>query len=226
MSYIINPKKRFEKLEETSFLINDFEVGKWMFDTHISELPLIEWCRDNFKNGQGNFVDIGAHIGTWSWLLAPFFNHVYSFEPNKHVYNHMCGNIAIKNLSSKIDTYNVGLSEKEDVLQYYERSNDGGGNGFTKIESMNTMKSYELPVKRLDDFTIRNISFIKIDVEGHEIDVLKGAQQTLVENDYPTCIIECWENNKTNLSKYLETIGYKMIGINVKDMYIASKIRN
>lgn len=227
MSFLVNPSIRFEKIDPNTFLINDYDVGKWMFDSGISERQLIDWCQQNYQNKNANFVDIGAHIGTWSWLLAPSFKNVYAFEPNRHVYNHMCGNIAIKNLSPKIATFNIGLSNKESVLTYYERSQDGGGNGFTMTEHVNhkhVINSYQLPVKKLDDFNLTNIHFMKIDVEGHEIEVLKGAEETLKNSNYPSFIIECWDNNKENLFRYLDSIGYERINIiGWKDMFIVQK---
>ena len=179
---------------------------------------------ETFSNSKKDFIDIGAHVGTYTFSLSKHFNHVHSFEPNKTVYNYLCGNIALKGLSNIIDTYNLGLSIKEDILTYYERSEDGGGNGFENIvssEEMNTKLT--LPVKTLDSFNFDNVGFIKIDVEGHEKSVLLGAKQTLKNNNSPPILFESWApgehsehdleyiiNLRKELFKVIENYGYSI----------------
>jgi len=80
-----------------------------------------------------------------------------------------------------------------------------------------------LPLKRLDDLNIENIGLIKIDVEGHEIHVLKGALETLKRNNYPPILFESWDEWRENhehcipasklrseLFQYLKELGYKI----------------
>lgn len=236
--YILNPKKQFIKLDPDSFFTNNSEVGAWMFSSGIPEWGHIQWCIQNFINSEVNFVDIGAHIGTYSWTIAPHAKHTYSFECNPEVYNCFCANIFLKDLSHKISTYNFGLSSVEGEETYYIRSQDGGGNGFTYLgekreeDSLGTLK---LPLKRLDDLNIENIGLIKIDVEGHEIHVIKGAIETLKRNNYPPILFESWDEWRESsnhqvpasrlryeLFEYLKEIGYSIIPVgNNSEIFLA-----
>jgi FkbM family methyltransferase len=224
--YIVNPKKEFLKINPESFFINNQEVGAWMFSSGVPEWGHIQWCIENFIKPDLNFVDIGAHIGTYSWSIAPYANQVYSFECNPEVYNCLCANIFLKDLNHKIKAYNFGLSSEEGESTYYIRSKDGGGNGFTFLgekREESSLGTLQLPLKRLDDLNIENIGLIKIDVEGHEIHVLKGALETLKRNNYPPILFESWDEWRENhehyipssklrsdLFQYLKELGYKI----------------
>jgi FkbM family methyltransferase len=183
------------ELDADGYLINDGRLAMNLLNgkCFTFEVNYIHRVIAEFANSEKDFIDIGAHIGTYSWLTSPHFNHVHSFEPNKEVYNYLCGNIALRNQSNKIDTYCLGLSNKEDELIYYQRSNDGGGNGFENVKSSeDTTVKGKLKVKTLDSFKFNNVGFIKIDVEGHEKNVLLGAKETLKNNNYPPILFESW----------------------------------
>ena len=214
------------ELNNTGYLLNDLQLAQGLADNDMFtfEIDFIHKVIENYSDLTKDFIDIGAHVGTYSWLTAPHFNHVHSFEPNKKIYNYLCGNIALRGLSDEIDTYLLGISDKEDNLKYYERSKDGGGNGFENIETKEkTIQKSFLPVKTLDSFNFDNVGFIKIDVEGHEKSVLLGAKQTLKNNNYPPILFESWapgEHSEHNLEyiinlrkelfKVIENYGYSI----------------
>lgn len=229
--FLVEPKIACSKISGDNFFINDKDVGHWMCFSGIAELPIIEWCKENFINENSTFVDIGAHIGTYTWILGDKAKHTYSFECNKEVYNCLCANIYLKNLSNKIDTYNIGLSSEEKELKYYIRSNDGGGNGVENIGHEN--KHITVQVNKLDNYNINNISFIKIDVEGHELDVLKGSIETLKRNNYPPFLFESWGEQRGSekykfrkpLFDYIRNeLGYEIIMVgNTDEIFLAVK---
>jgi FkbM family methyltransferase len=200
----------------------------------VPESEVIQWCK-KFTNKDKDFVDIGAHIGTYTWNLAPDFKHTHSFEPTKVTYNFLCSNILIKGLSDKVDAYNTALSESQKVMTFYERSPDGGTNGldldfYDGKWTGNNQDSYNVEVNTLDDYKLRNVGFIKIDVEGYELPVLQGAIQTIQNNGYPPILFESWpSNNKTNtklkhnLFNYLFALGYTIGSTPHPEIYIAIK---
>jgi hypothetical protein len=89
-------------------------------------------------------------------------------------------------------------------------------------------------MRRLDSFGLKDIGFIKIDVEGFEKEVLLGALETLKENNYPKILFESWGDWKEregvparaireDLFRFLESLNYKIIQISgATDMYLAS----
>lgn len=238
--YSINPGKSFYKVSEDSFFINDYETGKWMFNAGIPELDYINWTIENFKNQGKNFVDIGAHIGTWSWSLAPHFNQTYSFECNPEVYNCLCANIFLKNLSMKVTTHQFGISSENIESEYYMRSKDGGGNGFTYLgesREKDNIGSIIMRLRRLDDLKIKNIGLIKIDTEGHEKEVLMGSLETLKESNFPPIIFESWSERREDevhhvparklrreLFQYIDEIGYSIFPLRGNDeLFLATR---
>ena len=199
-------------------------------DRRIPESDIIQSMRE-YINPSGTFVDVGAHIGTYTWLLGPYAKEVYAFEPTRRIYNHLCANVLLKDLSDKVETYNIGLSDVNGKLPFYERQPDGGTNGFTHIGWKEDI-SYELPVLKMDEFDIKDISLIKIDVEGHELEVIKGASETLKNNDYPPILFESWEpvpdqpligDLRTELFNHLYEIGYAIEHTAHPEIFLAKK---
>ena len=229
--YYIKNGREFKMMDSTGFFTNEYSIAKELvFRPHDNwhyETRLIDWCNDTFIKPDENFVDIGAHIGSWTMTCGQNANHTYSFECNKSVYNCLCANLFLKNLSYKIDTYNCGLSNKTGTMNYYRRSVDGGENGLTYLrESYNNVETDVVKVCKLDDLNLENIGFIKIDVEGHEKEVLEGATETLKNNNFPTFIFESWASwrdkegscpaikLRKELFEYIKSLNYKIIPIN------------
>ena len=131
----------------------------------------------------------------------------------------------------------MALSNNEGNTKYYIRyPNDGGDNGISAFENDKTIPTINVPMKTLDSFNLTNINFIKIDVEGHEEFVLRGAVKTLENNNYPKILFDSWperqeQNNipsiqiHKSLFDFLESLGYKVIKIQgeTDDMFLAEK---
>lgn len=150
-------------------------------------------------------------------------------------FNYLCSNIALNNLDYNVSKFNCALSNISTSMPYFIRDpKDGGGNGISKFEydDVHEVPSILVPCKPLDDFHFENINFIKMDVEGHEKQVLQGAKQTIISNDYPKILFESWDDEKPNLPikelkeelfDYIRTnFEYKIVHVG-KDMYLAER---
>lgn len=238
MFYTI-PHIGYMKLDKKGFLNNDERTSVDIQKYGYPEEALINWCNDVLIKDDKIFIDIGAHNGTWSTTIASKAKHTYSFECNPEIYCCFCGNIFLKQLCHKITPLNIGLSNIDDSLTYYYRTQDGGGNGFTYLGLERDEDSIKksLPVRTLDSYNLTNIGFIKIDVEGHEKQVLEGAVETLKNNNYPPFVFESWsswrEDNekhiparklRDDLFSFIKTLGYIIRPLNGYDeIFIASK---
>lgn len=150
----------------------------------------------------GVAIDVGANIGFMSMALLASGCTVHSFEPQPALYS-----LLIENCPNA-KHYNTALSDTKctktfPIVRYGDKINYGGI-GFGKSE----LGSYPVVCVPLDDYDIFDVSLIKIDVEGHELQVLKGAERTIatwrpilyVEDDRP--------DKRHDLRKYIKSLGY------------------
>ena len=166
------------------FNVNRSDFTQWQMYANYPELHF-----DAFKKiKKGNIIDIGANIGSFSLKVARYFKNnksnfkVYSFEPYKKIFNILNKNLLLnKEIKENIKLENIAISNKDN--QKYLISivkNNLGANNLKKIKKMNSDVANSIS---LDSYVfnskIKNISFIKIDVEGMEIDVLEGAKKVL-----------------------------------------------
>lgn len=185
----------------------------------LFEGNLIEWSKQ-FCNKTHNFIDIGAHSGTYSISLANNCNNVYAFEPQKMTYYALCGGVALSN-HKNVNCVNVALGAPEQVGKSKLNivSNDGGGSTVLAIDKI--LKSEDIIIETLDSYKIDNISFIKIDVEGNELNVLKGATKTLEKSNYPPILFESNVQND-ELFGFIRSLGYKIISVSgYSNMFMA-----
>jgi len=166
-------------------------------------------------------IDIGASYG---WMTIPFaqhFQNVYAFELLPEVTE--CLEYNTSHLSN-VSVKKTGLSfEKTNVPVERHLAT-----GLTTIGD--GKRSKLLPVTTLDEYNLTNVDLIKLDVEGHELDVLKGAKHTLTNNS-PVIIAECHAVGRPrndlitrqNLIQFLSSFGYNIIDIRGHD-FIFSKM--
>lgn len=149
-------------------------------------------------------IDIGANIGTMSYFLSKYSKENHAFEINPEV----AAKLRRANLSNT-KVYEMGLSDSRGpVWLRVPVAGFGPVFGCGTIEPANDLGGEKvvqrrLAVAMLDDFELQNVGIIKIDVEGHELAVLRGAIQTL-ERNRPSLIIEIVE--KTNGHSFAEIV--------------------
>ena len=148
------------------------------------------------SNSSTKFIDIGANCGFYSFQFAIQNLEVFAFEPNAEALLKMNNTITKnQNLKDKIKIFPYGLSNINSKMNMRSMVKYGyiqtGGSGITvdKVSQNNTYKVYEGEFKIGDqvlNFKRDNLA-IKIDVEGHELNVLKGIQNLLNSNK---CILQ------------------------------------
>ncbi len=144
-------------------------------------------------------IDIGANQGIYSYALSQLCKIVEVFEPQS-----WCTEAILAYSQSygvNINVHNVGLSDFNGSLTLHipTSNNDysnmvpGLGNVVTGLGSFRNLEgeqiTIDVPVRKLDDYNFTNVSFIKIDVEGHESRVLTGGRQTILR-EKPVILIE------------------------------------
>ena len=199
------------------------------------ERDLIDWARQ-LAPADKQFVDVGAHMGSWTLVMAAHFREVHAFEPQRLIYQQLCGNAALNGLTN-VFAHNVGLDKTTGKLTLHRPGIDRGSSSAhaevaERFKADNIALSPEtICVVKLDSFAdvLTDVGLMKIDVEGLELRVLKGALKILRANDLPKIIFECWSSDwfaedKKQLLRFLETIGYRIIPISrYADVFLAEK---
>lgn len=164
-------------------------VGREMFKNGWYERIYIDFIGECLANSSRVFMDVGANVGNYSLALASIFDHVMAFEPNPETFAALKKNCE-NNGQLPIRLFNVGLSDHDDTLSFVSDTSGNTGQSGFRDPSSNEV-SIQLPVRRGDDYTSNNMSIglIKIDVEGHELHVLRGLQQTIAR-DHPVIALE------------------------------------
>lgn len=132
-------------------------------------------------------IDVGANIGQFTWWMRRYAKSVVAFEPNPAL---------AERLSSAFsgDDVVVKRAAASDRSGTAELSIPLGPEGERPAEASLT-KSFDdgrtmiVDLERIDDLDVGSIGYIKIDVEGHELDVLHGAENTL-RRDRPVLLVE------------------------------------
>jgi|APSaa5957512535_1039671.scaffolds.fasta_scaffold48151_3 FkbM family methyltransferase len=154
-------------------------------------------------------IDVGANIGNHSLFFAKFFKKVYSFEPNPHTFRLLEFN---SDFAGNILPFNFGLSDYSGEVDLYENNlNFGSSSIYGHTES-----SVKIKLKPLDSFLadVNDVRLIKIDVEGMELSVLKGAKG-VIERNKPLIAFEQHpddfiDNGETNSIQFLRSLGYEI----------------
>lgn len=165
---------------------------------HLSEI----------SNGNSTAVDIGANRGLYTYPMRSVFDTVHAFEPIKeHVE-------CLEHLGSSVNVHNVALSDEEgEAILHIPTKNGSYFTGWSSLEPGEqeiyaTCEERSVKVSTLDSFNLEEVGLIKIDVEGHELTVLRGAEST-IRRCKPHLLIEVWSKNRKEVSDFFEEVGYK-----------------
>ncbi|MFH1311166.1 MAG: FkbM family methyltransferase [Nanoarchaeota archaeon] len=178
---------------------------------HLSNLYERETTKLLLNLNPKIFVDIGAHIGRFSVILANKKSKVIAIEPSTANFEQLNKNIKLNNLQDKIKVLNVGCSDKNgNKALYFVPHNEG----LTSLEKKEGTKKEIIKVKKLDNIcnnlhlNPNQIDIIKIDVEGFELNVLKGALNIL-KKGAPLLIVEITDKRKEKpIKEFLNKLGF------------------
>jgi len=190
------------------------------------ERDLVDWARELAPKSK-QFVDCGAHMGSWSIVMARHFHEVHAFEPQRLLFQQLCGNAALNGLDN-VFAYNTGLDAKPGRLTLHRPGVDRGSSSARSDVMEHFFGDHGIPtspeaidVATLGSFSevLNNVGLIKIDVEGLELRVLRGAVEVLRRNNFPKMLIECWSHDwyrkdKEAVLRFLDELGYRVVPIN------------
>ena len=161
--------------------MNYWGAGKFAFSGELEAAQRMLADKENAV-----FFDVGANNGEYALEIAkrlPASATIYCFEPLESMFHELSRRTRdIPNVRAA----NFGLSDKDEKVKlYYGESLEVLSSLYSNVPDHHTPDSVEIEVKSLDGFLesegIDRITYLKIDVEGHELKVLEGAKNALSE---------------------------------------------
>lgn len=185
-------------------------------DTHFR--PYVDgYQRDTYAKALefvtdfGCAIDVGAHVGFWSLEMAKNFTEVHAFEPQPENFACLSGN------APDIARYNIALGETPGWCRMETPARHNSG-------AWEAKEGGDIEVLPLDGFALEP-GLIKIDVQGMELAVLKGAEETILRS-YPVLVVECVMNGVYDPGprEFIEGLGMEAVARVRKD-FIFAEIR-
>lgn len=167
--------------------------------------------------GPGQFVmDVGANIGAHTLFFAQKIGpegRVLAFEPQRQVFQNLCANVALNGLSN-VMTFHAGAADQHGMtaIPTPDYNHEGNFGAVSLLPDPRVQNAGTEPVQlmTLDQLGLPHLALLKIDVEGMELAVLKGAAQT-IQQHRPALYIE---NDRPEASPallgYLKESGYRV----------------
>lgn len=167
-------------VDDAEDTIKRYIVAGWQWAQHI-----VEACKKHARPGSV-VIEVGAHIGTHtvpiSRLVGPW-GRVYAFEPQRKVYRELYHNLALNGVTNAVPLrFAIGAGQARVIEMNPPPPGNEGGTGVGAGGDRAELRS-------LDSFRFEHVSVLKIDVEGYENEVLKGASDTIRRNR-PVILIE------------------------------------
>ena len=187
----------FLVLEKDTFINECLEkYGHW-------EKPTMDICRSYLKS-DSYVIEVGAHIGSHTVILSDICKDgvVYCFELQKLIFQLLNANLLL-NTCKNVYTYMEAASDENKIesvgeIDYQNMTKFNSGLG--SLNAVRQYQGYPINIISLDNkfSKIKKLDLIKIDAEGHEVSVLKGAKE-LIKKFKPLILTEFDFKNKQEI---------------------------
>jgi len=227
-------KTRFYKSSLGRFLVRkgtlDFQFANYAYEWGVKKFVY------EHLNNYNVFLDIGANIGTYSILFAKKGLRGYAFEPVVSNFDAFTTNLKLNNIEDKVTAFPFALGERKRKAGFtFDPINTGASHLTDNSDFLEETLSPEfvdvdvIPFDNiLDELDIKNDDriFIKIDVEGMEENVIKGAEKFIKSHPNLLFVIESVHSGKDNLTKLLNSFAnFEIMEVDELNMG-AKKINN
>lgn len=158
-------------------------------------------------------VDVGAARGAYSWILSRKSRQVFAFEPGEHHSQYLESTIgksnirlvraAVGSLPTEARLYTPGSSEQAPYLATLSQTNPLVGRTDVRVRVVQQVTLDSFFADKLQDG--QQVDFLKIDVEGYELEVLKGAER-MIERQHPLIICEIEKRHNPDCGKVFQLL--------------------
>lgn len=197
------------------------DSARFLRHTALAEPLQLKLMRQAFQtlDGVDTFFDVGANLGVYSIFLgnADACRRMIAFEPGPATFKALSANLDLNfGGSGRVERHNAAVSAEPGEAKFDTRRSLGPG---ARILSSAGQKAkgrvISVPTVRLDDVLPEGgrDAILKMDVEGHELQALAGADRTVRER-CAVAQVECWagkEQRRQQLRAYMEERGFSML---------------
>jgi len=186
MHRVLLPRRRLDWLRGTV----EKDGWKWtvrgLNDSHLSYQGHESWLSGEILRKGRVFVDVGAHVGTWTVRASKYYEKVVAFEPTDRTRKLLLKNLELNNVSN-VTVYKAALGRQHAIktINYFPKVRGNGGNSLLDRNpaqheryASQVVPLQQVTVEPLDDYMLRP-DLVKIDTEGYEIPILEGMSETL-----------------------------------------------
>lgn len=171
-------------------------------------------------------IDIGSGLGAFTVPLAVKYlkKHIFdSFEPVPALNEQLNANVLLNRLYN-VRCHRVGISDRNEIIDHpiFDLACTNHG-GFSFVKESYVNRNIPIPnetdvseLRMLDDYRFGQVALIKMTVSGGELEVLRGAEKTIQQNEQPSLIVECWSDDwyserKNSMLELIKQYGYKQV---------------
>lgn len=181
---------------------------------------------NRFLKPGDQFIDMGANSGLFTIYAARRVGNegqIFAFEPTDTTYKKLCENIKLNKFSNRVTAYQLAISSKNEVLEFYSLSE--GFNAWNSLAKPIVDKKYKIlnvkaiQIDKMDEIEVdfNKSSLVKIDIEGWELKAINGGVNCLKNENSPVLMIEFADEHARNtggscreLYTFLESLNYKL----------------
>jgi len=169
-------------------------------------------------------LDCGAYIGSHALTMAELGKDVHLFEPQPLIYSCLLKTKKMKNIKNWYIN-NFALSDRDLGAVGFSSNNDGDARLTRSSAKRNWKYSFNVKTMKLDSLNLDKVNFMKIDVEGSEFELLKGAKG-IISKCHPVIIMEVFKTkkNKEKLDKFCQDYCYEAEAINSENWLLTPHI--
>ncbi len=209
-------KKRYSfKYQNLSIFVKTSSLltyRRWVaFQNHGKEKDTLNWI-DSFED-EKIFYDIGANVGVFSiYANIKKKMKVYSFEPEPNSFIELYNTIGLNNLN--IVPLKIALDFDENTKYFNMIDFESGISESFLSDKIEKKTNFLISTNSLDKVIsqkkIKFPNYIKIDVDGNEMNILKGMSKTLENKELKSMLVEIEKTNKENILNYLKNFSFKL----------------
>lgn len=191
------------------------------FEAGLAELAAAQLA----GQAPGTVIDVGANIGTFAvpLALAAPQHRLMCFEAQRLVAYQLSGSVALNGLA-QIHVHHLAVGDEVKAVEitmpdYAAEPNVGAMSIDAEVNALRgatTQGEREwVQMITLDSLAVDDLRLLKIDVEGMELAVLRGAARLLARNGYPPILAECWQNDwfdayRVKMEAWFAEAGYEL----------------